>query len=313
VLLLRMAILALALVVMLSPSKVYADASVSPAPLMIFQHEAKQWVFDLRSIGFDGIDPTTLNRQAFMAWFSVTVEKEINRPARSAYYKKRKMVPHQWGLMVDRQQLERWLDHVHEHLNRPLTLPVIRLKPRVTTEELKKVKGKMLGTYTTWFNPRNYNRAHNIRLSAEAIDHQLILPGQLFSFNHWVGIRSLKRGYLPARIIVKGEYSEGVGGGICQTSSTLFNSADQAGLTIIERISHSKRVAYVPEGRDATVSWGGPDFQFQNPFDEPILIEATAKGGRLTVNIYGPSTIRHTPKTIQSAPREVEDETESSA
>lgn len=292
---------------------VYAELGEMKEPLMIFQYESKQWVFDLRSIGFDGIDPTTLNRQAFMAWFSVTVEKEINRPARSAYFKDRKIIPHQQGILVDRRQLEQWLDDIHSHLNRPLTLPVITLKPRITTEKLKKVKEKRLGSYTTYFNPRNYNRSHNIRLSAKAIDHQLIYPGQLFSFNQWVGVRSLRRGYLPARIIVRGEYSEGVGGGICQTSSTLFNSVDQAGLTIVERNSHSKRVTYVPKGRDATVSWGGPDFQFQNSFDEPILIEATVKGGRLTVNIYGPSTIHHKPKNIELAPRKVEDETESTS
>lgn len=294
-------------ILLFSPSMIYAKER-SPQSLMIFQYGSKQWVFDLQSIGFDGIDPTTLNRQAFMAWFSVSVEKEINRPARSAYYKDRKIVPHQLGYMVDRRQVENWLDDLHSNLNKPLEVPVITLKPRLTTEKLKEVKKKRLGSYTTYFNPHNYNRSHNIRLSAKAIDHQLIYPGQLFSFNQWVGVRSLKRGYLPARVIVKGEYSEGVGGGICQTSSTLFNSADQAGLKIIERVSHSKRVTYVPKGRDATVSWGGPDFQFQNPYDEPILIEATVKDGRLTVNIYGPATIHHQPKMIEEAPRKVEDE-----
>jgi vancomycin resistance protein YoaR len=278
--------------------------SVNPhVPLMILRFKEKEWMLNLQEIGFDGIDPTTLNRQAFMNWFTLVVEKEINRPARSASFdRNRKIVPHQLGRTVDREQVEGWLDLIHEYMGRPVEVPVIWSKPALTTRHLARLKEKRLATYTTYFNPYNHNRSYNIGLSVRAIDHKVLLPGQIFSFNRTVGERSLQRGYLPARIIVKGEYSEGVGGGICQTSSTLFNSVDQAGLRVIQRVSHSKLVTYVPKFRDATVSWGGPDFKFQNQLNEPILIEATVKKGKLTVSIYGPRSIRYFPRPIPSAP-----------
>jgi vancomycin resistance protein YoaR len=271
-------------------------------PLLILEYESKQWIFPLNEIGFDGIDPTTFDRETFMNWFSLVVEREVNRPPRSARYEGRRPVPHREGIQVDRRRFEQWLDHIHGMLGRPVTLPVMRILPALTTEKLLQLKEKRLATYTTWFNPRNVNRSHNIRLSARAIDHTIIMPGEIFSFNRTVGIRSIARGYRPARIIVKGEYSEGVGGGICQTSSTLFNSVDRAGLRIIQRVSHSKQVGYVPPKRDATVSWGGPDFRFQNQLHEPILIESSVRGGQLTISIYGPRSTRYMPRRVPSAP-----------
>ena len=96
---------------------------------------------------------------------------------------------------------------------------------------------------------------------------------------------------MPAKIIVRGEFSEGIGGGICQISSTLFNAVDRAGLTIIERYSHSRSVPYVPHGRDATVNWGGPDFSFRNNYNQPILIRAQALPGRVYISISSSDVI----------------------
>lgn len=93
-------------------------------------------------------------------------------------------------------------------------------------------------------------------------------------------MRTPDKGYMKAPVIVRGELSEGVGGGICQVSSTLFNAVDRAGLEIVQRYSHSRRVPYVPPGRDATVSWGGPDLRFQNKYNQPVLIRAKQHGGR---------------------------------
>ena len=266
----------------------------------------KNWSLDLREIGFDGIDPTTLNHDALMKKIHETIEKEVNREPQSAHYKDRKVVPHQLGIKVDRQEIKKWFDEIHDYVNRPVDLPVQRFKPELTTKELLQLKQKRLGSYTTYFNHRNENRSHNILLSAKAIDHHVLMPGETFSFNKVVGIRSQKRGYRMAKIIVKGEYSEGVGGGICQTSSTLFNSVDKAGLDIVERISHSRRVAYVPKNRDATVSWGGPDFKFKNSLNKPVLIEATVQKGILSINIYAPHTVQHFPRQVPKPPGEKE-------
>jgi vancomycin resistance protein YoaR len=272
------------------------------SPRLILRFGAKEWTFPLKEAGFDGIDPTTLDRRLFFDWLRLAVEQEVNRPPRSAFYSGGKAVPHRRGVMVDRARLEEWLDVIHLYLNRPVPLPVVWSDPELTTEKLFRLKERKLGTYTTLFNPYNLNRSHNIYLSVRAIDHVVLMPGETFSFNRVVGRRSVERGYRPARIIVKGEYSEGIGGGICQTSSTLFNSVDQAGLLIVQRASHSKEVTYVPRERDATVSWGGPDFCFQNQLNEPVLILAEAKDGRLTVTVCGPDTIRHTRRHVPPPP-----------
>src|SRR5699024_2272393 len=93
-------------------------------------------------------------------------------------------------------------------------------------------------------------------------------------------------------VIVKGELSEGIGGGICQVSSTLYNAVDLVGLDIVKRYSHSRSVPYVPPGRDATVSWFGPDFVFKNPYNQPILIRAFAKDGNMIVTLYSSDSIQ---------------------
>ncbi len=266
-------------------------------PKMIFIDQEREWTLPLQKVGFDGIDPTTLNRKEFFNWVHHHLEKEINRPPRSAYFKDGRMIPHQKGRTVDRHTLDNWLDLIHFYLQKPVQVPIIYQEPKLTTSQLKRLKERRLATYTTRFDPNNRNRSHNIYLSAKSIDHYILFPGETFSFNRVVGERTVQRGYKMAKVIVKGEYSEGVGGGICQTSSTLFNSVDQAGLEIVERVSHSKRVTYVPKKRDATVSWYGPDFRFKNQLNEPIVIVADTKGGRITVSIYGPKTILHQPKS----------------
>ncbi len=106
---------------------------------------------------------------------------------------------------------------------------------------------------------------------------------------------------MSAPIIVKGEFSEDIGGGICQVSSTLFNAADNAGLSIVERYSHSRSVPYVPPGRDATVSWYGPDLRFQNKYNQPILIRAKQYGGSIAVALYSSDVINTEPRKIPDA------------
>ncbi|MEJ8547267.1 VanW family protein [Brevibacillus borstelensis] len=179
--------------------------------------------------------------------------------------------------------------------------PAIReVFPRVDRALLQQVKRRRIGQYTTYFNPGNYNRSHNIGLATKAINNYVVLPGEIFSFNKVVGKRTKEKGYLEAPIIVKGELSEGIGGGICQVSSTLFNAVDQAGLHIVKRYSHSRHVPYVPPGRDATVSWYGPDFVFQNKYAYPILIRAYSANGSMAVTIHSFPEIEYEPRNVPS-------------
>ncbi|USK31812.1 VanW family protein [Bacillus sp. F19] len=175
--------------------------------------------------------------------------------------------------------------------------PRIKLYPRVDKELLASIRSERIGTYVTFFNKNNKQRTKNIYLAAEAINNTVIFPGETFSFNGVVGNRTAAKGYLRAPIIIRGELSEGIGGGICQVSSTLFNAIDNAGLKVIERYSHSRRVPYVPVGRDATVSWYGPDFRFTNKYSEPVLIRAAVYGASVMVTIYSTNEVAYEKRT----------------
>ncbi|MGE7054423.1 VanW family protein, partial [Paenibacillus glucanolyticus] len=174
------------------------------------------------------------------------------------------------------------------------------------------IRVKPIGYYVTYFNSSNKNRSHNIALASKAIDSAVVFPGETFSFNEVVGMRTIDRGYKRAGVIVRGELSEGVGGGICQVSSTLFNAIDRAGLQIVKRYSHSRNVPYVLPGRDATVSWGGPDFVFENAYNQPILIRAYGSGGRMTVSIFSSELIEYKPRNVPSISNRLPEETKDS-
>ncbi|WNB94012.1 VanW family protein [Bacillus sp. NEB1478] len=188
-------------------------------------------------------------------------------------------------------------------------IPELNVYPKVDSELIAHIKVQRIGQYVTYFNSNNKSRSNNIDLAAKAIDNHVVFPNETFSFNKVVGNRTLGKGYMRAPIIVRGELSEGVGGGICQVSSTLFNAVDRAGLRIVQRYSHSKRVPYVPPGRDATVSWYGPDFQFQNNYNQPILIRAKKYGGSMVVLLYSSDVInvehRKVPNASSTLPKEI--------
>ena len=152
--------------------------------------------------------------------------------------------------------------------------------------------GTVLGSYTTSYSTRQTNRCTNIRLAATAISGTVLQPGETFSFNTVVGRRTAARGYQVAHVYSGGKVEEGIGGGICQVSSTLFNAALLSNMTITARTSHGLPVSYLPAGRDATVSWGGPEFKFKNPYDFPVKITAGYDSGKgtITCSVLGPET-----------------------
>lgn len=172
-----------------------------------------------------------------------------------------------------------------------ISIPVTPLFPKVDSELLANIRVKQIGQYATYFNHRKKGRATNIALAANAINNHVVFPGETFSFNEVVGKRTMEKGYLPAPVIIRGKIYRDFGGGICQVSSTLFNAVDRAGVQILQRYSHSKRVPYVPKGRDAQVSWYGADFTFKNTYNQPILIRAKVYGGTLVITIHSSEVI----------------------
>ncbi|MFD0961018.1 VanW family protein [Paenibacillus chungangensis] len=219
------------------------------------------------------------------------------------------IIPEQTGSILDKRTFQELIyGYVYEGEPSIVDVPTRVVYPRVDSEVLSAIKVRKIGQYATYFNSRNQNRSHNIDLAAKAVNNVVVFPGERFSFNAVVGKRTKEKGYLKAPVIVRGELYEDIGGGICQVSSTLFNAVDRAGLTIVERYSHSRRVPYVPAGRDATVSWYGPDFVFENPYNQPVLIRTFYGYGQVSIVICSSELIELHPRQVPSASRRLPEE-----
>ncbi len=164
-------------------------------------------------------------------------------------------------------------------------LPLYEKESGYKPEDLDSLDDVVLASFSTYFSSGVDGRAKNIELSAKAIDHIIVGNGDFFSFNTTVGPSDAAHGYQKAKEIVDKKLVDGIGGGICQTSSTLFNAVDKVGVSYVEKHHHSLSVGYVPAGRDATVSYGGKDFRFQNTSGVPFLIKTIYQNGKLTVEI----------------------------
>ncbi len=154
------------------------------------------------------------------------------------------------------------------------------------TVKVHKQFSKTLASYTTSFDASNTNRSTNVRLATKAINGKIIKPGKTFSFNGTVGERTAARGYKPAIIFVGGKQESGLGGGVCQVSSTLFNAVLMSNLKIEQRYCHSAPISYVPLGRDATVAYGSKDFKFSNNLKTPVkIVTSYNSSGSITMKI----------------------------
>ena len=145
----------------------------------------------------------------------------------------------------------------------------------------------LISTYSTKYDASNRNRSTNLEIAAEKINGKVLMPGEEFSFNKIVGKRTVEAGYKDAAIYADGGVVDGLAGGICQISSTLYNSVLLANLQVTERRNHSFTTSYAPAGRDATVVWGTTDFRFINSRSYPIKIEATVNNGIAEFKLYG--------------------------
>lgn len=167
-------------------------------------------------------------------------------------------------------------------------ISLIITKPTITTQDIgAEAFPDKLATFQTNYSASNTNRTTNLKLAAEKINGTVLLPGEEFSYNKIVGERTIQAGYKEAAIYSNGEVVDGLGGGICQISSTLYDAVVKANLEITERRNHQFVTSYVGAGKDATVVWGSQDFKFKNTREYPIRIEATVSGGVVTVTVWG--------------------------
>jgi len=160
-------------------------------------------------------------------------------------------------------------------------------EPDYTQEYLESLLFRdLLAERTTWASGAP-GRIGNIVLACTSIDGLVLLPGEEFSFNETVGERTRERGFSIAPTLVQGELVPGIGGGICQVSSTIHAAIKPTAIQITEARKHGKPVAYLPWGWDATVDWGNIDFKFKNNTEYPIRIEVGLDERRLTARVYG--------------------------
>lgn len=191
------------------------------------------------------------------------------------------------GIMVDRDKLNKLIISKIEDIKFDQeNIPIKTIRPKYTYEKLSKLNS-VLGTYETKFNTSNYNRSNNIFIATTKTNNILLDTQEEFSFNKMTGKRNVEQGFKEAPIIINGELKNGVGGGICQVSSTIYNAALYSGLEIIQARNHSIPSAYIQKGRDATVSYGSVDLRFKNIYKYPVLIQNKIVNDKIVTTIYG--------------------------
>ena len=169
-------------------------------------------------------------------------------------------------------------------------LPAEIVYPAVTAEELQEVLFRDLLSVCSTKVSGTSTRKNNVKLSGEAVNGTVLNDGDIFDYNQVVGKRTTENGYGPAPSYINGETVDSIGGGICQTSSTIYLATLLANLEIVERYAHRYAPSYITLGMDATVSWGGPEFRFKNNTGYPIRIDVSYENSEITVSIYGTKT-----------------------
>lgn len=166
-----------------------------------------------------------------------------------------------------------------------------------------------LGRYTTDLKSRTRNQRHNAMLAAKFLNGTLIKPGEEFSFNRRVGSWSRDVGYRKAPVSYNGQLVPSWGGGVCQTSTTLYNAALLAGLEVVERHPHRFATGYCPPGRDAAVAFSGIDLRIRNAYPFPIRVEAIESHGTLQVSLFASQPLKEKPRIVTDIRQKVEPET----
>lgn len=281
---------------------------------MTVTYSGKQWTFSPTDIGkmiaFQSVEPTgSAVRSGSKAWKLVPAVTEeqavktvapklgaaVGTPAQDATFKTRNgsvtIVPSKDGVGPDIGTLASDITRVLK--DSANTTRTVEIKTKVVAPKLTTAKARDMGveerisTFTTTYDGSNASRTSNIHTLGDALDGKLVAPGATFSFNGAVGERTAAKGYQEANAIVNGKLVPQLGGGICQVGTTLFNTAFFAGVPVPDRQNHSFYISHYPKGRDATVSWGGPDLKWKNDTEDWILVSVSYTSDSITISFYG--------------------------
>ncbi len=213
------------------------------------------------------------------------IHKQVYKQPQDAYYTENPITIHEQviGVDFDVQSAQEKINNIPK--TEAYIIDLNFTNPNIFVKDLN-IFPDLLSTFSTNY-VNNPNRTTNLILASQKISGTVIMPGETFSFNKVVGERTIAEGYKNAAIFVNGQVEDGLAGGICQVSSTLYDAVVAANLEITDRHNHSKLTSYLPGGKDATVVWGRYDFQFKNSREYPIKIEMSVQNGVITANVYG--------------------------
>ena len=234
------------------------------------------------------------------------IHEEVYTEVKDAYYTKDPFTiyPEVEGIDFDVEAAKELLKEEKEEYVIKLTIT----KPKVTIDQIgSEAFPDQLATFTTRYDVSDRDRTTNLEIACQKINGKVVLVGDTFSYNQTLGPRTVAAGYKNGKVYEAGEIVDGIGGGICQISSTLYNTVLMSNLEIVERRNHQFVTSYLPAGRDATVVYGAIDFKFKNTRKFPVRISASAKNGIATVSMFGfkeenEYTFSFNTKTIASIP-----------
>ena len=246
----------------------------------------------LLSLPHDGSDELAIGGKGASGYFK-RLGHGIGRPPRDASFSvspsgRVSVIPSRPGRVIDVAKTERTI------LAAALSTSHRTARVAVTTREAKRSTSEAramgitsrISSYETIYGG-DPNRIHNVQLVARLIDGKLVAPGATFSFNQATGARTASKGFLEAPVIINGELTNGLGGGVCQVSTTVFNAAYEAGLRITARTNHALYISHYPQGRDATVNYPDVDLRFVNDTPHWLLVRTFVGSSSLVVNLYG--------------------------
>lgn len=258
-----------------------------------------QRIYSIINTGYKGcIYHTGITYQrAALRSVLTNIKKQIEKKGKSAQVKYKNgnitLVKEEIGRVLD---VDENLEMIDNYITRrnfiSINLIVKEKLPSILYSDIKEIKG-VIGSFSTNFSPNDSNRCYNIKLACEKISGTILLPDEVFSMNKALGPRTLENGYKEAPVILRNQLVKGAGGGICQVTTTLYNSVLESKLKVCERTHHSMPLGYVEMGRDATIAEDYIDFKFKNDSGYTVCVYAYTEDNSVHVVILG--------KTLQKA------------
>jgi vancomycin resistance protein YoaR len=279
----------------LAPERRRAEIALS-APVRLVHGETRwrlpRWrIAELLALPSGGASTLTIGGPGAEAWFEKLRKRVEHAPVDATfevYPGGIRVVPDEDGLAVDVPKTSKALLSAAVSpgaRTAPLAVRTAPAERSLAEAQAMGITG-VVGSYHTTYGGIP-NRLHNVALVSDLIDGTLIAPGKTFSFNATTGERTSEKGFLEAPVIINGELQTGLGGGVCQVSTTVFNAAYEAGLPIEQRTNHALYISHYPLGRDATVNYPDLDLKFTNDTGKWLLLRTFVGSGSLTVNLYG--------------------------